>query len=148
MSDLNTTPSASGSTIDSSVHQALSAAHDTLNAKAPEAPRAKRGVPELIETAVDRGMRVILTRAGYEIDGFYRQGTMRVEADEKGVLIAIDKKDKKVALRTFDDLVKLNFNWWKLSRERATEFMTPPKEWLEEFQRMNLVQRVVMFTPV
>jgi len=147
MSDIT---SSSTPALDSGVHAALSAAHDTLTAKttAPQAPRANRGLPELIETAVDHGVRVMLTRVGYEIDGFYRQGTMRVETDEKGNLVAIDKKEKKVTLRTFDDLVKLNFTWWKSSRESRTEFMTPPKEWLEEFQRLNLVQRVVMFTPV
>jgi hypothetical protein len=137
-------------TMDSSVHDALSAAHATLAAAPaePQKPRAKRTLPEIIETAVDRGMRVSLTRAGYEIDGFYRQGAMRVEDDEKGGLSAIDRKEKKTVLRTFDDLVKLNFQHWKLSREKSPEFLNPPREWLEEFQRLNLVQRVVVFQPV
>ena len=147
--NLSNSSAAADAAMDSSVHQALSAAHDTLTAKSTpvEAPRVQRGLPEVIETAVDKGARVILTRTGYEIDGFYRQGTMRVEMDEKGNLVAIDKKEKKTTLRSFDDLVKLNFQWWKVSREKATEFMTPQKEWLEEFQRMGLVQRVVMYTP-
>lgn len=108
---------------------------------------ARRVLPELIETALAAGVKVLLTKTGYEVDGFYKAGSMRLEPDENGMMMAIDRKDKKVPLKTFDDLVKLNYDWWKSSRTKNVAFMNPGKEWVEEFSRLNLVKRQVSFVP-
>lgn len=112
-----------------------------------EAYAGMRVLPDIIDEAVRKGIRVVLTPLGYEIDGFYRGGPMRVEADAAGDLMAIDRKEKKVLLGSFDDLVRLNYEWWKASRDKRADWVNPGKEWVEEFGRLNLVKRQVMFIP-
>lgn len=115
--------------------------------KAP-APAARRVLPDLIETAIDKGIRVILTKTGYEIEGFYKGGPMRVEPEgASGAMAAIDRKDKRVIIKSFDDLARLNYDWWKKSRDKGAEFINPGREWIDEFVRLSLVKRQVIFIP-
>lgn len=107
----------------------------------------KRVLPELIDIAIDKGIRVTLTKAGYEIDGFYKGGPMRVEPDANGAIFAIDRKEKRVSLKSFDDLARLNYDWWKRSRDKSAEFINPGREWTDEFVRLGLVKRQVIFIP-
>ncbi len=107
----------------------------------------ERVLPSVIEDAVQKGIRVVLTLDGYEIDGFYRGGPIRVESGADGNIYAIDRKDKKTRLESFDDLVRLNYDWWKASRDKKADWVNPGKEWVEEFGRLNLVKRQVMYIP-
>lgn len=130
-------------------HQPTLAPSDS-NGEATEAkvsPGSSRSLPAIIDEAVRKGIRVMLTPSGYELDGFYRGGPMRVEPGEEGTMIAIDKKEKQTVLSTFDDLVRLNYDWWKMSRDKRADWVNPGKEWIEEFGRLNLVKRQVMFIP-
>lgn len=123
----------------------------TAPAPAPKAAASaaapKRVLPEIIETAIDKGIRITLTKEGYEIDGFYKAGPMRVEPDAHGAMFAIDRKEKRVALKSFDDLARLNYDWWKRSRDKGAEFINPGQKWTEEFVRLSLVKRQVIFIP-
>ena len=116
-------------------------------ASAAKAPAQHgRAVPQIVELAVERGIRIYLTKTGYEAEGFYKMGTMRIELSGEKV-VAVDKKEKKYPLAEFDDLVKLNYDCWKKSRDKGVEFINPGKEWLDEFMRLNLVKRQVLFIP-
>ena len=113
---------------------------------APVSKKNARTVPLIIEEAVEKGIRVSLGKTGYEIDGFYKAGGIRIEIVSTG-LVAIDKKDKKVPIGSFDDLIRLNYDWWKKSRDKGIDFVNPSKEWLDEFVRLNLVKRQVHYIP-
>lgn len=116
--------------------------------RSPNFMASRRVLPDVVDAAVERGVRVILTKAGYEIDGFYRAGPIRLEPDQKnGGLVAIDRKEVSVAISTFDELVRLNYECWKKSRDKGAAYINPGREWLEEFARLNLVKRQVIFIP-
>lgn len=105
-------------------------------------------MPDLIEAAITRGVKVVLTKAGYELDGFYKAGPMRLEPHpDHGGLIAIDRKEVSVPVKVFDDLVRLNYECWKKSRDKGAAYINPGREWVEEFARLNLVKRQVIFVP-
>lgn len=109
---------------------------------------SRRVLPDVVEAAISRGVRIVLTKAGYEIEGFYRWGPMRLEPDAKfGGLMAIDRKEVVVPIGTFDELVRLNYDCWKKSRDKGAAFINPGKEWIDEFARLNLVKRQVIFVP-
>lgn len=116
-------------------------------AKTVGAGRGFRKLPALVEDGLARGIKIFLTTEGYEVEGFYRNGTVRLAYEGADELVAIDKKDKKVPIKSFDDLVKLNYDWWKKSRDKRAEWVNPGREWQEEFSRLNLVKRQVTFVP-
>ena len=109
--------------------------------------QSERVLPEMIETAVTKGVRVVLTKTGYEIEGFYKSGSVTLEPDITGGMTATDKKDGKSIVKSFDDIVRLNYDWWKKSRGKSAEFVNPGKEWIDEFVRLGLVKRQVLFIP-
>lgn len=120
----------------------------TLAPKTPNFVESRRVLPPLIESALERGVRVVLTKSGYEFDGFYKLGPMRLDpSPDTGGLVAIDRKDTAVPVKTFDDLVRLNYECWKKSRDKGSAYINPGKEWVEEFARLNLVKRQVIFVP-
>lgn len=136
----------------STPHSGPAGAASTASAPSPTTKAATSGaaarvLPEVVNIAIDRGIRVVLTKEGYEIDGFYKGGPMRLEPDTSGHLAAFDRKDKKVLIKGFDDLVKLNYDWWKKSRDKGSEFINPSREWTDEFVRLSLVKRQVIFIP-
>lgn len=115
---------------------------------APNFMASRRVLPDLIEAAITRGVKVVLTKAGYELDGFYKAGPMRLEPHpDHGGLIAIDRKEVSVPVKVFDDLVRLNYECWKKSRDKGAAYINPGREWVEEFARLNLVKRQVIFVP-
>lgn len=111
------------------------------------AARKVRSLPEWVEQAAERSIRVILTVEGFEVEGFYKLGNLRVVMDEKGLTHAIDKKDVKKRIENLDDLVRMNFEAWKSSREKRVQWQNPGREWLDDFMRLNLVKRQVSFIP-
>lgn len=117
------------------------------SAKAPNFMASRRVLPELVESAIERGIRVVLTKIGYELEGFYKSGPMRLEPSGDGGLHAVDRKDQATPVKTFDDLVRLNYDCWKKSRDKGAAYINPGKEWLDEFARLNLVKRQVIFVP-
>lgn len=126
----------------------VGSAAEVRSTRGPNFMASRRVLPDLVEVAIEKQVKVTLTKAGYEVDGFYRLSPMRLEPDAKtGGLIAIDKKDVATPISTFDDLVRLNYECWKKSRDKGAAYITPGREWLEEFARLNLVKRQVIFVP-
>lgn len=108
----------------------------------------ERLLPQLIDQAVKCGARVILTSAGYELEGFYKLGPMRLEpAVDNSCLVAIDKKETRTNVKSFDDLVRLNYDCWKKCRDKGYAYINPGREWVEEFSRLNLIKRQVIYVP-
>lgn len=121
---------------------------DARPTRGPNFMASRRVLPDLVEAAIEKQVKVTLTKAGYEIEGFYRLSPMRLEPDAKtGGLVAIDKKDVATQIASFDDLVRLNYDCWKKSRDKGAAYINPGREWVEEFARLNLVKRQVIFVP-
>ncbi len=104
-------------------------------------------LPEWVAQAVIKGIKLNLVPSGVEVDGFYRNGTIIVSIAASGACVAVDKKGHEEKIENFDDLVRLNYDWWKKSRAKKLEWMSPGKEWMEDFIRLNLVKRQVTFIP-
>ena len=136
-----------GEGLERALSQAGDAPKPVAEAKPAKTGAAKRVLPQVIEDAIAHEVKVMLTKAGYEIDGFYKLGPVRVEPTADGSLVAIDRKDASTPIKTFDDLVRLNYECWKKSRDKAAAYINPGREWIEEFGRLNLVKRQVIFVP-
>lgn len=123
-------------------------ASEAKSSKSGAQPANRRSLPSVVEEAIGRDVRVMLTKSGYEIDGFYKLGPVRLEPAADGAhLVAIDRKEVSTSIKTFDDLVRLNYECWKKSRDKGAAFINPGREWVEEFGRLNLVKRQVIFVP-
>ncbi len=121
---------------------------DTVTKAPPPAPAPKRRViPDLILEAMEKGIVVKISKEGYSIDGFYRSGTIDIEVGEDGKLTAKSRRNRVDIINEYDDLVRLNYYWWFLSREKDREWLRPGKEWLEDFLRLDLVEREIVYRP-
>ena len=80
------------------------------------------------------------------IEGFYRNGPMKIDFEGESV-IAIDRKGRKTEIRHFDDLVQLNFTWWRLSNGRSG-YIVPERPWIDQFIEKKWVKRKVIFEPI
>lgn len=109
--------------------------------------KLNRTLPELVNILISKGIKVYLTHFGYEIEGFYRLGSISLIPDyQKNVLVAVDKKDDITEIKNFDDLVRLNYAWWKKSYKKV-QFSVPEKIWEDEFLKLNLIKRQYTYTP-
>lgn len=80
------------------------------------------------------------------IDGFYKNGSMKLTLED-GKLIATDKRNRKTEIKTFEDLVELNYSWWKMSISRTT-YVSPGSPWLGFFVERKKVTRQVIYRPI
>lgn len=92
----------------------------------------------IVEELVEKGYEVTVSKAGIKVDGFYKSGTVLLNELEDGTLTATDRYGKETVLNSFEDLVYLNFSWWKTSKERG--WGEPNSFWLEEFKTLGLVK--------
>jgi len=110
---------------------------------------ANRLLPDIIQEAIDKNISVLLTGNGYKIFGFLKIEHLDLFTDAKtGELFYMDKKEKK-SIASFDDLVLVNFLFWKGLAEKAKdkEFVSPPKDWIEEYIRMGLAEKQIIYIP-
>lgn len=77
------------------------------------------------------------------IEGFYANGPMLL-VEENGKIFAIDKNKKKVLVAAFDDLVMLNYDWWRQAQTRGN-YVQPERPWLDKFREKNLVRKQVIY---
>jgi len=78
------------------------------------------------------------------IGGFYGNGPMILVIDDNGKFFAVDKNKKRVKIAVFDDLVMLNFEWWKAGNTRG-KYVAPERPWLDYFRTKNLVKKSVIY---
>lgn len=80
------------------------------------------------------------------IDGFYKNGPMTLEVEANDDIVSIDKRTRRKVMKAYDDLVALNYKWWRGSTGRGVN-VTPDRPWLDAFIAKNLVKRQVIFVP-
>lgn len=85
----------------------------------------KVGIPVKCEYVPSRGFV-------YEIDGFYKSGTITIE-EESGKLIATARYNEKTEIKEPKDIVQLNFNWWEYSQDIFDGWKWPGSNWLRLF---------------
>ena len=107
-----------------------------------------RFMPALIKEMNRRGVPFNIDGASGEITirGFYKNGAMTLEIAPNDDIVAIDKNGKRKVLKSFDTLVKLNYDWWRRSTGRG-ELLSPDRPWLDEFLDKGWVKRQVIFVP-
>lgn len=107
-----------------------------------------RFMPALIKEMNRKGVPFSLDGAsgGITIEGFYKNGAMKLEIEANDDIVAIDKHGKRKVMTSFEALVKLNFDWWRRSTGRG-ELRNPDRPWLDEFLTKGWVKRQVIFVP-
>lgn len=107
-----------------------------------------RFMPALIKEMNRKGVPFSLDGASGEItiEGFYKNGAMKLEIEANDDIVAIDKHGKRKVMTSFEALVKLNFDWWRRSTGRG-ELRNPDRPWLDEFLTKGWVKRQVIFVP-
>ncbi|MCA8148167.1 hypothetical protein [Burkholderia vietnamiensis] len=96
----------------------------------------RKGVPFTID-----GNTGIIT-----ISGFYKNGPMTLEVEANDDIVAIDKRARRKVMKTYDDLVKLNFFWWQQSTGQGVP-RNPDRPWLDAFLDKGWVRRSVIYLP-
>ena len=113
------------------------------------APGFLRFAPPLIKQIAALGGQLRMGPDGsLWIEGFYKNGPMKLDFDENDILFAIDKRERKTAIAHFDDLVLLNFSWWRASNTKKNEYILPEQPWLHHFIEKKWVKRKIIFEPI
>jgi len=90
----------------------------------------KIGIPIKCEFVPNRGFV-------YEIDDFYKSGTISIE-EENGKLIATARYNEKTEIKSPKDIVKLNYEWWDFSKDRFDGWKEPNDTWKNLFDMYEL----------
>lgn len=83
----------------------------------------------------------------FYVDGFYKNGPMKLLVKDNDDIVATDKNGKEVLLKNYDDLMRLNFKWWRRSSTRNT-YVMPNKPWINDFIQEHLVERKVIYVAI
>ena len=125
---------------------------DAHTALPPVAPRVAPGylnyMPPLIKEIWNQGASFTLdgTTGAVMVDGFYRNGPMKIEIRDAGA-VAIDKRNRETAIVTFQDLVDLNFQFWRQANSIKGTYVQPQRPWLDHFLATKKVKRQVLYVP-
>lgn len=106
-----------------------------------------RFMPSLIKEMNRKGVPFTLngTTGEIQLSGFYRAQGVLMEIGEGDAIRVIDRRGT-TPVKVFDDLVKLNFEWWTRSNARG-ENLNPDRPWLDEFLEKGWVKRQVVYVP-
>jgi len=116
-----------------------------LEIKAP--PGFLRFFPPVIKQIAELGAQFKMeTDGALYIEGFYRNGPMKIDFEGETV-IAVDRRGRKTPITHFDDLVQLNFQWWRISNGRSG-YVVPERPWIDQFIEKKWVKRKVIFEPL
>lgn len=88
-----------------------------------------------------------LLSGSFFVEGFYKNGDLELQEAESGELYALDKKGNQIKIESFEALVLLNYEYWKLSGGRNGNYSPLTKPWLDEFVDRGLVKRQVTYAP-
>lgn len=107
-------------------------------------------LPDLLQEMHKKGIpfNVDGITGNITVDGFYKNGSMILKMDENYSFEAVDKRNRTTPIRSIEDLVKLNFDWWRRSAGKTGNFANPAKPWLDEFQQRGLVKRQYIIVPL
>lgn len=137
---------------DNTLNDRLGQGNDDQNKLAPltikPLPGAFRFMPDIIKKIHELGAQVRMEPDGsITADGFYKNGPMKLEFDDKSRMDAVDRRGRRTPIKTVDDLVAVNFAWWKASMGKGT-YIVPERPWLDQFIEKKLVRRKVIFEPI
>lgn len=113
-------------------------------------PVSLRRLPSLILDMIDRNITLDFDIATgiYKIKGFYKNGDMKLEEQEDGRFLAIDKKGEDTEIATVEDIVTLNFEHWKMSGSKGGVYPPLDKPWQNEFENRGYIKRQVTYIPL
>jgi hypothetical protein len=130
----------------------------TTNVSSSIGPRARRPIPDAIQDALAFGAAVRYDEdlAGWTIGGFYRSRGIVVRYTDPalpnvGTATSLSVKKRQNlnghTIKSFDDLVDLNYVWWNYSRKEHIDFETPDELWRDEFVARDWVERRTVILP-
>lgn len=105
-------------------------------------------MPPLIKDLFQRGVDFSLDPSGaLLLSGFYDNGPLQLLVDAQGHFSAIDKRKKSTPITNYDDLVMINYDWWKITNaaSKGKKYTAPNSPWLEAFKDKKLVRRSVIY---
>lgn len=113
-----------------------------------EIPGFLKFMPPVIQEAARQGAQFRLDPADWSLmlDGFYKNGPLKIAISATGDISATDRRDRVTHIAHFDDLVLLNFQWWRASNTK-TVYTVPQRPWLDSFIQKKWVKRKVIFEP-
>lgn len=110
-------------------------------------PGFLRFFPIIIKQIAEQGVQFKMETDGFlYVEGFYRNGSMKIDF-EGDKIIAIDKRGRKTEINSFDDLVLLNYDWWRASNSRGN-YVMPERPWIDKFIEKKKVKRKVIYEPI
>lgn len=113
-----------------------------------EAPGLLGFLPPLIQEFWAKKAYFNIEKDGsLSMEGFYKNGPMRLEIRANQQLVAIDRRGRETNISSFDDLADLNYQWWKNANTKTT-YVEPTRPWVDSFIERKLVKRKVIFQPV
>ena len=113
-----------------------------------EAPGLLRFLPPLIQEFWTRKAYFTMEKDGsLSMEGFYKNGPMRLEIRENNQLVALDKRGRITKISSFEDLADLNYFWWKNANTK-TSYVDPARPWVDNFVERKMVRRKVIFQPL
>jgi hypothetical protein len=115
--------------------------------------RRRRLVPMAIQevVAIGVGAKYDESQEGWVLEGFYKAKGLLIkydEAQQSGVAIPLsNKRIQGSVIKSFDDLVELNYAWWNVSRKENVDYEIPEDGWKEEFIEKEMVERKMLYIP-
>jgi hypothetical protein len=115
------------------------------------APGWLKFMPDLVRQLWDHGVRFSMntTTGTIDVDGFYHHGPMSLEITPSGSLQAIDRKGVRTGITSYEDLARLNYDWWLQTtrNNRRDRYIIPGAPWLDTFVALRLAQRKIIVVP-
>jgi len=115
-----------------------------------EAPGALMFLPPLLQDFwTNKAYFTMGSDGKLSMEGFYKNGPLVLEIHntrEAPKIVAVDKRNRETHIKSYDDLVNLNYFWWKQSNSKTS--LTPPVlPFVNSFLDKKLVKRKVIFVP-
>ena len=109
---------------------------------------ALRFLPPFFTEIAEKGVAFSMDglTGNFLVEGFYRNGPMKLQVTETDDIKTIDKNGKEVLVRNYEDLMRLNYRWWVRSSTRTT-YVSPNRPWINDYIKAGLVERKVIFVP-
>lgn len=113
------------------------------------APGWIKFMPPLVRELWNKGVEFTMDGQSGEIHmtGFYKQDPVKLDLREDGI-VAIDKRARETNIKSFEDLVDLNYKFWRQANSRKGVYVQPTQPWLGAFLEKKKVKRQVLFVPV
>jgi hypothetical protein len=125
---------------------------DNSFGKVPPNPMVENGMlnflPPILKEAAEKGVKFQINSDGScKIEGFYKNGDLNVVPNKDGkTFTAFDKRKRETIIHNFEDLVKINYDWWKQSNTKKT-YTQPERPFLDYFIENKWVVRKIFFLP-